>query len=213
MPKPKLYHYVHCPYCVRVRLAAGYLEVAYESHVLDYDDEKTPIEIMGKKMLPIWSDSNSFTSNESLEIISKLDSKGVLSSPETQAAHQFSNLLGGPIHNLVMPYWIYTKEFNERSRKYFQDKKEVKRGPFSQLIANRKKFEKDLEPLLVELETDLNPFWKSNNLTLADIILASHLWGLYMLPEFQFSENTHTYLQAIKSKCHFNYHEDFWSRS
>ena len=67
-----LYHYVHCPFCVRVRLALGFLNVAYDSIVVPYDDEKTPIELVGKKMLPI-AVIEGKAMNESLDIIEAID--------------------------------------------------------------------------------------------------------------------------------------------
>ena len=69
----KLYHYVHCPFCVRVRMAAGFLNTSYESIVVPYDDEATPINLTGKKMLPIWVNDKRLAQNESLDIIKNLD--------------------------------------------------------------------------------------------------------------------------------------------
>ena len=45
--------------------------------VLPYDDETTPVNLTGVKMLPI-IEIDGETSNESLEIISKLDDKNKL---------------------------------------------------------------------------------------------------------------------------------------
>ena len=73
-----LYHYVHCPFCVRVRMAFGHLKVPYKSVVVPYDDEKTPLDLCQKKMLPIikWKDGKA--QNESLEIIEKADQENKL---------------------------------------------------------------------------------------------------------------------------------------
>ena len=43
----KLYHYVHCPFCVRVRMILGFLQLPYQSIVLPYDDEVTPVSGYG----------------------------------------------------------------------------------------------------------------------------------------------------------------------
>lgn len=209
-----LYHYVHCPFCIRVRMALGYLKLDYKSVVLPYDDEKTPIALTGKKMLPALNDGNQ-TINESLDIIQLIDKKNSLHVKEIIEAADFKELetfldqLGKPIHSLAMPYWIYTAEFDQSSREYFQNKKEEKRGPFKDLLANQDIFFQQLTPLLEKLENDLNPYYNSGHFTLKDILIASHLWGLYLVPEFQFSEKIHSYLQKVKSECHFNYHQDF----
>jgi glutaredoxin 2 len=213
---PILYHYVHCPYCIRVRLACGLLGVSYESRVLPYDDEITPVKLTGKKMLPI-IEYNGAVINESLDIISLIDENDILgvksftASEEFRILDDFLNQLAGPIHSMAMPYWIYTPEFSSESRSYFQKKKEIKRGPFKELVHRRIHFEEELRPLLKKIEEKISPFYESKAIGIKDLLLASHMWGLYVVPEFQFSEKVHFYLQQVKRACRFDYHKDFWS--
>ncbi len=210
-----LYHYVHCPFCIRVRLVLGFLNLNYESVVVSYDDEEAPKNLTGKKMLPILA-CDTGVMNESLEIISFLDSSNKLKYQQLNGTEDFIkatellNLIGESIHSLAMPYWIWTPEFSESSRNYFRKIKENKRGPFSNLVKNQSFFLNQLDPSLKDIEKALSPFYNSPELSLYDIIIASHLWGLYMVPEFQFSEKIHHYLQTVKHICHFNYHKDFW---
>ena len=65
----ELFHYIHCPFCVRVRLACGYLDIPFKSTVIPYSDEETPRSIAGKKMLPILKTEDANIINESLDII------------------------------------------------------------------------------------------------------------------------------------------------
>ena len=211
----KLYHYVHCPFCVRVRLGFGFLGTKYESIVTAYDDEATPLRLTGKKMLPIVEYDDGKAQNESLDIIKAQDTKGLLGwdalANNLEAINPLLDKSGALVHNLAMPYWIWTPEFNESSRKYFQTKKEVKRGPFKNLVHNQKSFADDLAKLLeAELTTELKPFYKSDKFTIMDIMIAAHLWGMYVVPEFRFSETVNNYLQKVKAITHFNYHEDYW---
>lgn len=211
----KLYHYVHCPFCIRVRMALGYFKLPYESIVVPYDDEITPVKLTGAKMLPIMEIKGK-AQNESLDIIEHLDQKNIWSVSDYkkgQAYNELSHLLnklGANVHNLAMPYWIYTPEFDENSRQYFQKKKEEKRGPFKNLVKKREQFTKDILKDLNELSGELKPFYHSETFGLDDILLASHLWGLYIVPEFQFPEKIHHYLQQVKNICHFDYHHDYW---
>lgn len=210
-----LYHYVHCPFCVRVRMSLGYLNLEYKSVVLAYDDEATPTKLSGKKMLPILTHDGG-AMNESLDIIAFVDKANSLKvheltiHPQMKELENFLNRIGSIVHSLAMPYWIYTPEFNESSRKYFQKKKEEKRGPFSDLVKKQEEYLQELAPLLSELESNLKPFYQSEKFGLYDILIAAHLWGLYIVPEFQFSVNVHQYLKNIKRECRFNYHQDFW---
>lgn len=212
----KLYHYVHCPFCIRVRMGFGLLGIAYESKVLPYNDEKTPLQLTGVKMLPILEISEGNAINESLDILKRFDPKNLLS---WELYHKLNNevetllaKISGPVHCLCMPYWIWTPEFDSASRKYFQTKKEIKRGPFKNLIKNKDHTLKILNDILSgELEECLTPFYQSPTLTIIDIMIASQLWGLYIFPEFQFSVKIHQYLQSVKNQTHFDYHQDFWN--
>jgi glutaredoxin 2 len=213
--KPTLYHYIHCPFCVRVRMTLGYLNIPFESVVLPYNDEATPVRLTGKKMLPIL-EFDSRAMNESLDIMAFLDKENKLHIKEETSLKTFPefeaylNFLGSPVHSLAMPYWIWTPEFNESSRTYFEQKKSAKRGPFKDLVKNQKQYIDVLQKEWPNLEKELTPFYKSQSFGLKDIMLASHIWGLYVVPEFQFPPAIHSYLQQVKAICHFDYHRGFW---
>ncbi len=213
---PTLYHYAHCPYCVRVRMAFGFLQIPYQTKLVEYHDEKTPMDLIGKKMLPVVVDDYGKAIPESLDIIALFDTKNYFKVNELKGTKEFTEVealitsLGKAVHALAMPHWIYTKEFTPAARSYFQIKKEVSKGPFLQLIKNRAQYEADLKPLLTTLEHNISNFYKSNTLGLFDIMIASQLWGLYVVPEFQFSTSVHSYLQRVKHFSHFNYQQDLW---
>ncbi len=211
----KLYHYVHCPFCIRVRMSLGFLKIPYQSRVLPYHDEKTPIDLTGKKILPAFEFSPGDAINESLDIIKRLDPKNELSNElmnNNTLINEFLDEIGSNVHNLCMPYWIWTPEFNKDSRNYFISKKSVKRGPFHLLIQNKEHYLKKLDISLLRLENEIQDknYYTGSQLSILDIVIASHLWGMYIFPEFQFSPKIHSYLQRVKTKCNFNYHEDFW---
>lgn len=210
-----LYHYEHCPFCVRVRMAFGLLDIPYNSQILAYADKETPEKLTGKKMLPIMGDGQ-MAMNESLDIMYLLDKNNTLKIKETISAENFKefeayiSFLSNYVHSLAMPYWIWTPEFDPESRKYFQEQKEKKRGPFKELIKNREQFISALEVEWPKLKKELRPFYQSDKLGLKDIMLAAQIWGLYVVPEFQFPTEIHEYLQRVKKICKFDYHQDFW---
>lgn len=213
----KLYHYVHCPFCVRVRMGFGFLSKPYVSVVLPYNDEQTPLKLTGKKMLPIMVNDEGKAQNESLDILKEADKDNLLKwellTSHKEVIDPLLDKMGSPVHSLCMPYWIWTPEFDETSREYFQTKKEVKRGPFRDLVNNQKVFIEALAPIFASLKAELKPFYKSSELSILDIMIAAHLWGLYVVPEFQFDDHLHEYLQKVKALTHFNYHQDFWQKS
>ena len=211
----KLYHYVHCPFCIRVRMVLGFLNLKYDSIVLPYNDEETPLKLTGVKMLPIFEFSDG-PINESLDIIKRLDSENKLNSyfvieKQLNELEELTNNLGTEVHNLAMPYWIWTPEFDNQSREYFENKKSKKRGPFKDLVKRKDEFSKALNEKIEALIPKLSPYYNGEKMDLSDIIIASHLWGMYIVPEFQFTEKIHRYLQNIANNCQFNYHIDYWS--
>ena len=69
---PELFVYDHCPFCVRVRVAAGVLGVEHKLVFMGNDDVETPTAMVGKKIAPIWKDEDG-PMMESLDIIEKFD--------------------------------------------------------------------------------------------------------------------------------------------
>ena len=94
--------------------------------------------------------------------------------------------------------------------KYFQSKKELKRGPFNLLVKNRKNNEDGLDLLLNELALNLRPFFHSKNFGLADILIYSHLVGVYVVPGYQLPGNIFQYMKNIESISGFDYQKEMW---
>ena len=84
-------------------------------------------------------------------------------------------------------------------------------GAINKLIQDKEKYLRSFEKTTQLIETKLTPFYESDVLTIKDVMLASHLWGMYIFPEYQFSQKLHSYLQVIKEKAKFEYHQDFWT--
>lgn len=188
-------------------MSLGLLGIEFESIVLPYDDEKTPLELTGTKMLPI-AVIDGKAMNESLDIMEALSLGLKTTIPED--LEEFLKIWGNQVHNLAMPYWIFTPEFNNSSREYFEKKKSIKRGPFKELVKRNSEFKSIILKDLQILEQRLGPYYMSKTFSTLDIVVAAHLWGLYVVPEFQFPPVIHEYLQKVKEHCRFNYHQDFW---
>eukprot|EP01134_Creolimax_fragrantissima_P000449 CFRG0449T1 len=61
--------YDHCPYCIRVELALGWMGIQYERELYGYGDMVGPVRLTGKKMLPVLEDTNGKYHVESLDIV------------------------------------------------------------------------------------------------------------------------------------------------
>jgi glutaredoxin 2 len=212
-----LYHYWHCPFCIRVRLVLGLLGIAYESRVLSYDDEKTPVDLCGKKMLPIISIGN-HSFNESKDIIKHFIT--LLESPLTLSIEKSLEEISEAGYLFFMPFWSEGAEFNEQAKKYFEEKKGKKRGPFSEL---REKRVVIFQAFLRELEI----FWKSygehlekcvcdrSKIYAEEVWAGAQLLGLYDAEQW-ISEHPEVlspvlkriflFLQLLKEKTYFERH-------
>ena len=208
-----LYHYVHCPFCIRVRLALKILNIQYKSVVLPYDDEITPVELAGAKMLPILTVGD-FAMSESLDIIQFMDKKDTLNwellGEEKVIVDNILSEVAKNLHPLAMPYWIYTPEFDNASRKYFQTKKERKRGPFNELVKNREIYIEGLNNILEEVSGNLTPFFKSSKISIIDILLYSHIVGNYVVVGYQVPKKIDAYMKKVEKDNSFSYHGIFW---
>ncbi|MFA9459704.1 glutathione S-transferase N-terminal domain-containing protein [Thiohalorhabdus methylotrophus] len=70
---PTLYHYPFCPPAQRVRLALGAKGVEAEQIALPYTDLETPIELAGKKQLPVYVSDSGEALLESETILRRLE--------------------------------------------------------------------------------------------------------------------------------------------
>jgi len=197
-------------------LALGYLKIPYESIVSRYDEPELRQKLSGGTTTPFVVLDNGQTIRESLVIIESLDTTNHFkmntfkSSADSKEMETLLDQLSGAIHPVTWPFWVQTPEFDEKSRQYTIEKKQKQHGSFAKLFHDKDANLQKVIPLLKTIENRLNPFYQNADFSIRDILIASHLWGLYIVPEFQFSEKMHQYLQTIKHLCHFDYQQDFW---
>ncbi|TCK01910.1 glutaredoxin 2 [Volucribacter psittacicida] len=70
----KLYVYDHCPYCVRARMIFGLKKLPVDLIMVLNDDEQTPVNLIGKKAVPILITDEEKAMPESLDIVCYVDS-------------------------------------------------------------------------------------------------------------------------------------------
>lgn len=198
-------------------MTASFLQINYQSQILNYADEVTPLKFTNQKMLPIIKKLDGSYMNESLEIMSYLDSTGTFNMSNLKQKESFQwvttwiDTISKPLFNLLMPYYINSLEFNDQDKNYFQKKKEIKRGPFSELVKKREQYIKEINLQLNALLPKINPFFgESKELSALDIMITSHLWGLYLAYDYRVDDRLHDYLQLVTKTCHFNYDHDWW---
>lgn len=158
----KLYHYEHCPYCVRVRMVMGWKGLDVEEEVLANADEQRPNELVGCKMVPILQKDDGSCIKESLDIINYIDQtfgKLLLTDrPQDYDDSALARWLGKSsqvIRYLVHPrnIRVFRQDFPTQSdRDYYESKKSQSIGSFDAAFAASAHYMAQLAPLLDELK-------------------------------------------------------------
>lgn len=203
----KLYIYDHCPYCVKARMIFGLKGAPLELAALLNDDEETPIKMIGVKMVPILEipkpGGKPKFLPESLDIIRYIDGRFGGPSVKWGADPWLEAWLqeaGPALYSLCMPRWVKAplEEFKTQgARDYFQNKKELMTGPFSEAMKNTESLKREMAARLQELEarlqkrrpSDKPEFW-GDSLSENDFHLFAFLRSLSIVKDFPLPEKT-----------------------
>ncbi len=153
----KLYVYDHCPYCVKARMIFGLKNLPIEVDALLNDDEKTPISMVGKKVVPILQKQDGSFMPESMDIVQFIDQsdrKPLLTGPLSAPVSAWLRHVGEYTPKLLLPRFATAplEEFaTPQARKYFSDKKQAMIGDFKEHLQHSagliKKINQDLRDL------------------------------------------------------------------
>jgi len=210
----KLYIYDHCPYCVKARMIFGFKKHPIKLVCLLNDDEKTPISMIGSKMVPILELKSNHFMPESLDIISYIDQKDKNPLVSWESDKKLSKWLDKNsllCYELAMPRWIQAPldEFKTQGAKnYFKKKKENYIGSFETALKRTNLLIKDIKQ---ELEDLSNLFTKkqkffSHSLTEDDFHLFAFLRSLSIVKGLVFPEKLKYYSQHMSQQSQIPLH-------
>ena len=201
----KLYIYEHCPFSARVRYVAGMLNIPLDIIILDYDDDKTPTDIIGSKQVPILVKDNGYTLSESLDIIHhflELADSTETHLPSEQVLN-WQRLAFLPLQKVGYPRWsnMGLIEFaNESAQKAWRTKKETEALNFDTLIADTPSIAKEVESLIQQAGMVLN-LPSDNHINLVDqAIMFSILRGFFSTEEIQWVEAVKEWVESASQK-------------
>lgn len=203
----KLYHYDHCPFCVRARMIIGLRGLDVAETILANDDEATPIGLVGKKMVPILIKDDGTAMGESLDIVRYLDVYAGgerlddAIRPEVQAwldkVNTYSNQLLSPRSTRIgLPEFV-----SESARAYYTAKKSAQYGDFAENLART-------DELLARLHADLPalvplisaPDHLGTRLGYEDIITFPLLRNLTMVKGVHYPPEVRRYVETMSAK-------------
>lgn len=201
----KLYYYEHCPYCIRTLMLVSAKRMDIKKIVLANDDEETPINMIGKKMLPILEKDDGTFMPESLDIVDYLDH---LEAPTinrqikmTEKAEQIFNDLKENYMRLVLPRMpnpLFEEFKTQSARDYFTRKKEkMTELPFETCITNTEQLIEKITPQLEQLSAQLQ--CERNTLSFEDIQLYPWIYLLQIVKTLKLPSGLQDYL-TIKNK-------------
>ena len=201
----KLYIYDHCPYCVKARMIFGFKKKPVKLVCLLNDDEKSPVSMIGVKMVPILETKKGAFMPESMDIVSyidKLDNSPSIQWEEDKSLAGWLSKNSLICYQLAMPRWLNAplKEFQtKKARDYFQNKKEAYIGSFKAQLDKSENLIAQMSKQLQELEKyfkENQKFFKSK-LSENDFHLFAFLRSLSIVKGLSFPEKTQRYAERL----------------
>lgn len=210
----KLYVYDHCPYCVKARIIFGFQKIPFELICLLNDEEKTPISMIGTKMVPILEIQKGDFMPESLDIVSYIDKQGDRSLVSWEENKKLSVWLGKNstlCYQLAMPRWVKAPlgEFKSKeARDYFQKKKENYIGPFKDCLDNTEVLVEEIQKELEVLESFFEKKQKffESSLSVNDFHLFAFLRSLSIVKGLSFPEKVKYYSERMSENSNIPLH-------
>ncbi|MDG6894609.1 glutaredoxin 2 [Volucribacter amazonae] len=211
----KLYVYDHCPFCVRARMIFGFKKLPVDLIMVLNDDEKTPVDLIGKKAVPILVTDEGRAMPESLDIVRYVDSHyGATKCLADQVRPEIENWLtkvGQYVNYLLLPRFIKLDLPEYRTQAaidYFVNKKTQTIGDFATHEAKTAEYlqrlEQDLEQLVPFI---VNEDAANGHLSYEDILLFPVLRNLTCVKGLTFPTKIAQYVanMAVLSRIELYY--------
>lgn len=200
----KLYVYEHCPFCVRARMIFGQRMIPLELKYLLNDDEATPIDLIGQKMVPILIKEDGTSMAESLDIVryvNELSGAAPLNEQVRPEIEGWLRIVDTYRNRLTAPRCVKLDlpEFaTPAAVEYFTHKKTPAYGDFEQNLANSDTYIHRLNSDLIAL-SPLIASYKGLNGTfgMEDILLFPILRNLSMVKGVEWTAPVSDYMHGM----------------
>lgn len=199
----QLYVYDHCPYCVRARMIFGLKNLPVEIIYLANDDQK-PVELVGKKVVPILIKENGEAMPESLDIVKYIDNQydqPLLSDNVRPEISQWIEQVSSYYNHLLLPRFVKLDlpEYQTQSAlTYFTESKSAYIGSFDENLQKTAEYlerlHQDLAILekIIKKETALN-----QDLSLEDIMVFPMLRNITCIKGVQIPAKAQNYITTM----------------
>lgn len=198
--------YEHCPFCIKARMIFGLKGSPVQLVVLMNDDEQAPVDMVGRKVVPILQTGGQFMP-ESLDIVALIDGRGapVLTGARNAAVAAWMDRGRGLLYREFLPRAAMAPfpEFaTTAARAYFLTHKEKSSAPFVTVLENSE----EAVAALTAWVQELAPLVQSPNavngvLSYDDIDLFAALHSLSLIRGVQYPASVQTYRQTLSKLC------------
>ncbi|GMF36092.1 unnamed protein product [Phytophthora lilii] len=206
--QPKLYIYDFCPFSCRARVALGLKKVKYDVVFMAFDDEATPKSLVGVKAAPIFEPVGEKPFTESWDVVSYVDNHygdGPIIKPASGRADlaKWIETAMPSLNTLYNPrlYAAPLPEFTLRaSREFFQSKREASM-PLSEALAKSPELVKEVNKLLIELESLLHSNHSVNaELSYDDLDLFGRLRALTLVKGIEWPAKVREFMEYFSTQ-------------
>ncbi|MCF2862486.1 glutaredoxin 2 [Pseudoalteromonas sp. Cnat2-41] len=199
----KLFIFEHCPYCIKSLLVARALGLEVDVRFLLNDDEATPNQLVGKKIVPILVKDDDTAMAESLDIAEyfcTLANKELSQGEHFSQAQQWVEKHLETFLRLTFVRWpqLALPEYAiDTAISYFREKKEQRLGEsFDSVLANSDADIATMEHALSELTWLQTP----EHITWADVALFPFLRNLTVVKGLTFPEHVLNYVDTLATE-------------
>lgn len=213
----KLYIYEHCPFCVMTKMVFVLKNYPVEVAYLLYDDVQTPMQMVGRKLLPVLEYKSNVFMPESKDIIQYIDrnvGQPKVIIPEVDEITEWVKGVERFIYRLTYPRWIrapFPEFSSEESRKYFHNSKDPSgRGFMSDLadpalIQRAQRAINDLEDIL----SDYPLIGLERDLSMSDFSLFAQLHSLSIIKGLNYSPIVDKWRNKASEVCFIPLNDEF----
>ncbi|WP_213864886.1 GrxB family glutaredoxin [Vibrio crassostreae] len=201
----KLYIYEHCPFCARVRYVAGMLNINPDLVVVGYDDEKTTVDIIGKKQVPILVKGDGGVISESLNIIEYFLnlSDSINKRIPSESITEWQKQSFGVLQKIGYPRWpqMGLEEFvSDSAKALWRAKKETEELNFDQLVADSAEIAKEAETLIDKAWSVLDLDSHHQVSVVDEAVVFSILRGFFSMKEINWNPVVKNWMESVSKQ-------------
>ena len=192
----------------------GLKQIPFQLKTLLNDDEKTPISMIGVKMVPILEYKKGTFMPESMDIVSHIDKSKTPAQVNKKTSKKLTLWLDKNsllCYKLAMPRWVKAdlEEFKtQKARNYFINKKSTYIGPFEDCLKESKQLIQKVTKELNILESFFEKkqtFW-TGALSWDDFHLFAFLRSLSIVKDLTFPSKVRFYSENLSQKSQIPLH-------